>query len=90
MFCRAASNLATNVVLNVFFHNFKLDILAILLLQRYAVLGCSAGALFNIVYDGHAQQKLVTPHIRDRSVQPEKKKKKVRCAKKAIILFLEK
>lgn len=22
----------------------------------------------NIVYDGHAQQKLVTPHIRDRCV----------------------
>ena len=29
----------------------------------------------NNVYDGHAQQKLVTPHIQDRYTQAEKKKK---------------
>jgi hypothetical protein len=41
----------------------------------------------NIVYDGHAQQKLVTPHIRDRSLQPKKNQnidEKI-SAKKALI-----
>ncbi|MCB0541793.1 MAG: hypothetical protein KDE33_30100 [Bacteroidetes bacterium] len=34
----------------------------------------------NNVYDGHAQQKLVTPHIRDRWASPEKKEKGKRLA----------
>tara|TARA_B110000240_G_scaffold150428_1_gene166633 strand:- start:307 stop:753 length:447 start_codon:yes stop_codon:yes gene_type:complete len=36
----------------------------------------------NIVYDGHAQQKLVTPHIRDRCASLTSKLEKIRMSRK--------